>query len=203
MIEFGEIKIKYMLDIIQNFGYLGVFITIFLEIGFMIFPLPGDTLLFAMGIVAESGRLSYLYLMLISILASVLSGHVGYFIGTKINREMLLDNKIYKIKDHHLHKTEKFFEKYGFYAILFSRFVPIVRNFISQLMGIIKYDQHKFFWANLIASVIWPLIIITAGYLLGTMFPNLIVYAEYGMVAVLIILGFPVVHELWKNNRKK
>ncbi len=192
-----------MLDLIQQFGYMGVFVTIFLEIAFMIFPLPGDTLLFAMGIISESGMLDYKYLLLTTISASVISGHIGYFIGTKINREILLDNRIYKIKDHHLHKTEAFFEKYGFYAILFSRFVPIVRSFISQLMGIIRYDKKHFFWANLGASIIWPVIIISLGHLLGKMFPKLIVYAEYGMVAVLIILGFPVIHELWKNKSQK
>jgi membrane-associated protein len=189
-----------MLELIHHFGYLGIFTTIFLEIAFMIFPLPGDTLLFTLGIVSESGMLNYKFLLFISIFASFLSGHVGYFIGTKINRDILLDNKIYKIKDSHLHKTEKFFERYGFYAIMLSRFVPIVRNFISQLMGIIKYDKKHFFWANLLASIIWPLTIISLGYVFGKMFPKLIVYAEYGMVLVLFVLSFPVLHELWKNK---
>jgi membrane-associated protein len=191
-----------MLELIQQFGYIGVFFTIFLEIGFMVFPLPGDTLLFAMGILTESGSLSYLHLVLVTIFASVVSGHVGYQIGTYIDKETLLNNRIYKIKDAHLEHTEKFFEKYGVYAILFSRFVPIVRNFISQLMGIINYDKKKFFWANLGASIIWPLVVITLGYLLGRMFPNLIVFAEYGMVLVLVVLTLPLILE-WKNSRKK
>jgi membrane-associated protein len=191
-----------MLETIQHFGYLGIFLTIFLEIGLMIFPLPGDTLLFTTGIISMSGALDYKTLILVSVFASFLSGHLGYFIGTKINRNNLLNNRIYKVKEHQLSKTEKFFEKYGVFAILFSRFVPIVRNFISQLMGIIKYEKKHFFWANLGASILWPTTIITLGYLLGKMFPNLVVYAEYSMAVVLVILALPVIYEFWKTRKE-
>ena len=191
-----------MLESIQHFGYLGIFVTIILEVGLMIFPLPGDTLLFATGIMSESGVLNHGLLLLTAITASVIAGHIGYFIGTKIDREILINNRFYRIKDSHLHKTEKFFEKYGFYAIIFSRFVPIVRNFLSQILGIIQYDKKKFFIANLIASIIWPMVIINLGFVLGRMFPELIVYAEYGMVLVLVILCLPVVLDLLKKRRE-
>ena len=179
---------------------MGVFFTIIIEVGLMIFPLPGDTLLFATGILAQSNTLNYFNLLLVCIVASTISGHIGYFIGTKVDRDILLNNRIYKIKDHHLHKTEKFFEKYGIYAIIFSRFIPVVRSFISPVLGMIRYDKHKYFWANLLASIIWPLVVVTLGYALGSMFPDLIVYAEYLMIFILIVLIFPLLHELWKNK---
>jgi membrane-associated protein len=169
----------------------------------MVFPLPGDSLLFTTGIYSQIGLLNYTYVLFFSIISSTLGGHVGYFIGTKIDKETLINNRIYKIKDTHLARTEKFFEKYGFYAILFSRFVPIVRSFISQLMGIIKYDRHKFFWANLGASILWPGIITTAGYFFGKMFPNLITYSEYFMLAVIVALFYPIIHEFIKFRRNK
>lgn len=190
-----------MLEIIHDFGYLGVFLTIFLEVGLMIFPLPGDTLLFTTGILSDSGRLDYFTLLLVCTTASIISGHVGYFIGSKLDKETLLNNKIYKIKDSHLHKTEKFFEDYGIYAIIFSRFVPIVRNFLSQILGIINYDKRKFFIANIIASIIWPLVIVTAGKVFGRMFPNLVTYAEILMVIILVVLVLPFIVEFWKNKK--
>ncbi len=192
-----------MTEIIQHFGYPGIFIIIFLEIALMIFPLPGDTLLFTTGIFAQSGLMSYWLLVFIAFVASTISGHVGYAIGGKIDKKTLTDNRVYKIKEAHLDKTEKFFEKYGVYAIVFSRFVPIVRNFISQIMGIIQYDRKKFFWANLVASIIWPLTVISLGYFLGTMFPDLIVFAEYFMILVLIILLTPVLHEVWSSKKSR
>jgi membrane protein DedA with SNARE-associated domain len=68
-------------------------------------------------------------------------------------------------------------------------------------MGTINYDRRKFFWANLAASVIWPLTIITLGYLLGRMFPNLIKFAEMGMILVLVLLGIPVLLEFVKIKK--
>lgn len=190
-----------MIHTIHHFGYLGIFLTILLEIGFMIFPLPGDTLLFTTGIIAQGQMLSYPILLLVAISSSVLAGHVGYSIGTRIKRETLTNNRIYKVNPEYIEKTEQFFRDYGVYAILLSRFVPVVRNFISQILGIIKYDKKKFFWANAGASIVWPTIVVTLGYELGKMFPKLISYAEYGMLFVLIVLGFPVIKEVLKTKK--
>ena len=188
-----------MFELITSFGYTGIFLTILGEVGFMLFPLPGDTLLFSAGILVDSGNFNYFTLLIGCIISSWIAGHIGYFLGTLVNREILVNNKYYKIKDEHLHKTEKFFEKYGAWAIIFSRYVPVVRSFISQLLGIIKYDQKKFFWYNLIASIIWPFVIITAGLLLGKMFPNVIYYSEYVIAFLFILVSLPIIKEI-KNQ---
>lgn len=185
-----------MFELITSFGYTGIFLTIIGEVGFMIFPLPGDTLLFSTGILTDSGQFNYFLLLFVCFFASLIAGHIGYFIGTKIDREILINNKYYKIKDEHLHKTEKFFEKYGVWAIVFSRYVPVVRSFISQLMGLLKYDKKKFLIYNAIASFIWPFVVITAGMLLGKMFPNAIIYAEYIILFLFVLVSLPLVKEI-------
>lgn len=194
-----------MIHAIHHLGYIGIFITIFLEIGLMIFPLPGDTLLFTTGIMSNLKNgveiFNYPLLILTSFFASVVGGHFGYFIGTKINREQLVNNKYFKINDAHLLRTEKFFETYGAVAIIFSRFVPIVRNFISQILGILNYDKKKFAIYNTIASIIWPFMIITIGKVFGAMFPNLINYAEYAIAIVLVVLCYPVIKEVVKQRK--
>jgi membrane-associated protein len=110
-----------------------------------------------------------------------------------------LHNKFYRINEDHLLKTEKFFEKYGFWAIALSRFVPVVRNLISQLCGLIKYDKKKFFFANLLASIIWPLVIVTLGFYFGKMFPNLVRWAEVAMLFVVMIIALPFFFEVGKK----
>jgi membrane-associated protein len=188
-----------MFELISSFGYTGIFLTILGEIGFMLFPLPGDTLLFSAGILVDSGHFSYLPLLLGCFLMSLVGGHVGYYIGTLVDEDILLNNRYYKIKDSHLHKTKEFFTKYGAWAIIFSRYVPVVRSFISQLLGIIHYDKRKFFLYNLIASFIWPFVIITAGLLLGKIFPNVIYYAEYVIAFLFILVSLPLIKEI-KNQ---
>lgn len=185
-----------MFELISSFGYVGIFLTIFGEIGLMLFPLPGDTLLFSSGILTDLGQFNYFILLFGCILSSAVAGHIGYYIGTCINRDILINNKYYKIKDEHLRKTEIFFDKYGAWAIIFSRYVPVVRSFISPILGLIKYDKKKFFIYNLIASIIWPLIIITAGVVLGKMFPNAVYYAEYVVAFLFILVSLPVVKEI-------
>ncbi len=195
-----------MFDLIQHFGYVGIFLTIFLEVGLMLFPLPGDTLLFSAGIISDSGGFNYFIILIGCFISSVIAGHVGYQIGTLVNKETLINNKFFKVKDEHLHKTEKFFEKYGVYAIIFSRYIPVVRSFISQLLGLIKYDKQKFFIYNMIASFIWPFVIITAGRVFGKMFPNLVVYSEYVIAFLLALVSYPIFKEIFhqvKNRKKK
>ncbi len=194
-----------MFELIQHFGYFGIFLTIFLEVGLMLFPLPGDTLLFSAGIISDTNGFNYITLLFGSFVVSAMAGHVGYKIGTLVNKEILINNKYFKIKDEHLYKTEEFFEKYGIYAIIFSRYIPVVRSFISQLLGIIKYDKKQFFIYNMIASFIWPFVIITAGKVFGAMFPNLITYSEYVIAFLLALVSYPIFKEIFHQvkNRKK
>jgi membrane-associated protein len=194
-----------MFELIQTFGYTGIFATVFSEVGLMFFPLPGDTLLFSSGIMSDSGSFNYWVLLVGCFFFSLIGGLVGYFIGTKVNKEILINNKYFKIKDEHLHKTEKFFEQYGIYAIIFSRYVPVVRSFISQLLGMLNYDKKKFFIYNIVASFIWPFVIITAGKLFGKMFPNLVAYSEYVIAFLLALVSYPIFKEIFhqvKNRRK-
>ncbi len=190
-----------MLDAIHQFGYVGIFLTIFSEVGLMLFPLPGDSLLFTVGILSNEEVFSFYNLLLVTFLASAIGGHLGYFVGTKIDRDTLLNNKYYKVKDIHLSKTEKFFEKYGVWAIFFSRFVPIVRSFISQLSGMLKYSKTKFFFANLGASIIWPATLMLFGKTLGQTFPKLISYAELLVVAALVFFFIPIINELYRSRK--
>jgi membrane-associated protein len=190
-----------MFELISTFGYWGIFATIFGEIGLMLFPLPGDTLLFSTGILVDKGSFNYTHLLIGCFLASTIGGHVGYYIGTLVDEETLLNNKYYKVKDEHLQKTKKFFQQYGAWAIIFSRYVPAVRSFISQLLGIINYDKKKFFIYNIIASFIWPLFIITAGLFLGKMFPQAIYYAEFVIAFLFILVSIPLLKEIFHQTK--
>ena len=86
-----------MLHLIHNFGYLGIILTIFGEIGAMMFFLPGDTLIFGSGILASNGFINFYQVMFVIFLTSTLAGEFGYFVGTKINKHTLLTNKYYKV----------------------------------------------------------------------------------------------------------
>lgn len=192
-----------MLQIIHNFGYLGIIFTIFGEVGAMMFFLPGDTLIFGSGILSSNGLINFYICILVIFLTSAVAGEFGYYVGTKLTKHTLQHNKYYKVEPKYLEKTEKFFEKYGALAIIFSRFVPIVRNFISQICGTLKYDRKKFFIYNLLASFLWPTVTVSLGYYFGQTFPNLIRYMEMFMIVMVIIVALPFIFQIGKRIFRK
>lgn len=182
-----------MIETIHSFGYLGIFITIIIETGFFGFFLPADSLLFASGILVTTGRMNLIVLFSVVVVASVLGGHLGYYIGKTFGKDRIRHNNFFSIDEEHFHRAEVFFQKYGALAILVSRFTPIVRTFISPTLGIVRYDKYKFAMYNLIASLLWASSVILSGIVLGNMFPNLVHYLELIVIVGVVVACLPVV----------
>jgi membrane-associated protein len=183
-------------QIIHTFGPIGILLNMIGEIGLFLFPLPGDSLLFTLGILVESGKFTLSTVLSVSIVGSILGGHVGYFLGKKLGKEKIKHNKFLTIDELHFQKTVKFFEKYGAFAIIFSRFVPVVRTFISPTLGIINYNKYKFITYNAIASVIWPCTLIWLGIVIGRTFPDFIKYTEFIVLSAVLLFIIPIAYKV-------
>jgi membrane-associated protein len=194
-----------MIETIHSFGYLGIFVTIILEVGLMCFPLPADSLLFASGILVEAGKLDLTILFTVVVIASITGGHLGYFIGQKFGKERLKNNPIFTIDEAHFQKAHDFFDRYGAIAILVSRFIPIVRTFLSPTLGIVKYNKYDFALYNALGSLLWASIVILAGYFIGRIFPRLIDYVEIILILAIVVVAVPFVVEAIRRaiNKKK
>ncbi|MFZ1019620.1 MAG: DedA family protein, partial [Minisyncoccia bacterium] len=120
--------------LITTYGYLGIFVIIFLESG-LFFALPGDSLLFTAGLLASVYGFNLSFLIFIIFLATFLGGLGGYEIGVYLEklRTFSFFRKI--LKQEHINKAHQFFIKYGKSAIVFSRFVPVVRTFTPIVAG--------------------------------------------------------------------
>src|ERR1035437_9537500 len=125
--------------IISTYGYLGIFVIVFLESG-IFFALPGDTLLFTAGLLASVFSLQIFVLIPVIFVATFLGGVIGYEIGVHIER--LSHYAIFRriLKKEHLEKTHKFFDKYGRFTVIFSRFVPVVRTFVPIVAGVVRME---------------------------------------------------------------
>jgi membrane-associated protein len=192
-----------MTETIIAFGYAAIFINIVLEIGLFIFPLPADSLLFTAGILVEAGKLDLYILLSVVMVASIFGGHLGYYIGKKFGRERIKHNRFFTIDEAHLHRAERFFDRFGPLAIIVSRFVPIVRTLISPTLGIINYDKYKFATYNTIASVVWAVSIIWAGMVVGKMFPNFIKYTEFVVLTAVFVVSLPLIYPAVKKAFSK
>ncbi len=173
--------------------YLVSFLIIFSESGvFFLFFLPGDSLLFALGLLANQGSVSLVYLIPILIIAAILGNFVGYFLG-RLTRGGLEHGKyLPKVKQEHLDRAKIFYDKYGIYAILFARFIPIIRTFVPFFAGVVAMHKKVFSLWSIVGGIAWITIVTLAGYFFGKEF-NLQSVAYVGTFAIIAaVVATPV-----------
>jgi len=159
--------------IVTGLGTLGVVVTLFVEVGLLIgIVLPGDSLLFVAGLAAGTDalgfQLSLTALLVFCPIAAFLGSELGYYIGVRYGRSLFNrpDGRIFN--QERVRYAEHWFNRYGpGKAIIFGRYVPIVRTLMSPLAGILKMDKKRFTFWNALSAVIWTSSILIVGYLLG------------------------------------
>ena len=199
--------LETLLNQYQNWFYIILFLLIFIETGLVVMPfLPGDSLLFASGMLAAAfpDQLNiYLVLGLLwiaAILGDTVNYTIGKTLGTKLVTAKIFGKRI--IQDSAIEKTESFFQKYGSKTIVIARFVPIVRILAPFVAGVSKMHYGTFIKYNLIGGTIWVIGITLAGYFLGTI-P--IIKNNFEIVVMLIIAFslIPIIIEFIKSKTKK
>ena len=190
--------------LVNTFGlwtYALLFLIIFCETGLVIMPfLPGDSLLFAVGIVTATTHLSVHLMIFLLAFAAVLGDNCNYWIGHLFGEKLFSpDARI--LKTAHLEKTHQFFEKYGSKAIIIARFVPIVRTFTPFAAGMGAMPYRKFLTFSILAAFIWVGSIVYLGYF----FSNITFIQEnfsYFIITVILISVTPAIIEIIKKRRE-
>jgi len=186
-------------------AFWGAVAIIFAECGLLIgFFLPGDSLLFVVGIFIGSGfiTLNIWAAAAILALAAMLGNLTGYWIGAKAGPPMFdkPDSKIFKKE--YVDKTHEFFDKHGNRAIVLARFVPIVRTFITATAGVARMDFRRYFIYSAIGAVLWAAGLTIAGYFLGN-----IPWVKDNLEAMILLIVFvsiiPIIIEYIRHRRQK
>jgi membrane-associated protein len=183
---------------------------IFVECG-LFFPfLPGDTLLFAMGLFIGTDRVDIvpghhgvdLVVGLVLFVVAAFAGNVaGYEIGRKIGPRIYeRDGKL--LKREYLEQTATFFEVHGSKALVIGRFVPFVRTFITLVAGVTQMNRAKFLLWSAVGAVLWVSSITLLGYFLGRSFPWLGDNIDYVTIGLLLITVVPIAIELRRKRRR-
>ena len=184
---------------------------VFVECG-LFFPfLPGDTLLFALGLFIAGGKYQVLGVdnkaagLTIAIamltVAAFLGNVIGYEIGRKIGPP-LYDRDGRFLKRAHLDKTSAFFDKHGNKALVIGRFVPFVRTYITVIAGVTQMPRRRFLTWSAVGAVLWVVSIILLGYFLGETFPALGENIDYAVLVILAFSVIPFTYEYLKHRRK-
>jgi membrane-associated protein len=142
---------------------------IFVETGLLIgFFLPGDSLLFSAGLVAAArDDINIAFLVFTIFLAAFIGDQVGYVIGRKVGRPYLEKHKSKRMK-RMLERSERFYERYGWWSVVIARYIPWVRTFVSPIAGTVKMNYYKFLSANALGALLWGVGITLAGYYSGS-----------------------------------
>jgi membrane-associated protein len=194
------------------FIYLALAI-VFVECG-LFFPfLPGDTLLFALGLFIAGGTktgyttfglenkpVELVLAMIALVIAAFLGNVVGYEIGRKLGPPLYQrDGRILKKK--YFDQTGVFFEKHGNKALVIGRFVPFVRTYITVVAGVTLMERRRFFLWSFIGAVLWIASITLLGYFLGEAVPWLGENIDYVTIAILLFTVIPLAWEWWRHKR--
>lgn len=185
----------------SQFFWISVLI-VFVECGLLFPILPGDSLLFAIGLFINRGDIGINIVLACVILsiAAFLGNVAGYEIGRAIGTP-LYEREGRFIKKKYFDQTHVFFEKYGAKALVIGRFVPIVRTFITVVAGVGKMDRRHFFVWSGVGAVLWATSITLLGYFLGGIqfiHDNL----EAAVLLIVAISVLPMVFEYLRHRSK-
>ncbi|MCL2804236.1 MAG: VTT domain-containing protein [Micrococcales bacterium] len=150
---------------------VGVCIVVFAETGLMVgFFLPGDSLLFTLGVFIGTGKVGVpLWAACLAIaLCAVAGDQSGYWIGRLVGPKLFTkpDSKLFQPK--HIEKTNAYFARYGGRTIVIAQYVPIVRAFAAVVAGAGKMNYRHFCAFNIVAAFSWGIILPVLGFFLGS-----------------------------------
>ena len=149
-------------------GYAMLSGIVFAETGLLVgFVLPGDSLLFTIGVVAGAGELNLVVIILLLICASMLGDWSGYLLGRRAGPAIFNRPDSRFFKQEHLQRTRAFYEKHGGKTIIYAKFVPIIRTFAPFVAGVANMPYLRFLSFDIFGGVGWVISMTILGYLLG------------------------------------
>ena len=193
-----------------EFVWLSLLI-IFIECG-LFFPfLPGDTLLFSVGLFVATDELNLtsgpnLVGLLVACVAFTIAAFAGNVAGYEIGRAIgppvrRHDGRV--VKKEYIDRTVEFFEKHGSSALVIGRFVPFVRTYVTLVAGVSEMNRVKFWLWSAVGAALWVATLVSAGYFLGSAFPGLGSKLDVVILALLAVSVIPVAYEWWKHRRQQ
>lgn len=210
LLDFVSKPDQVLLAIIEkyhNWVYVFLFLIIFAETGLIIASflmpfLPGDALIFTIGLLAQEGSLNIYLVIPLLIFAAILGDNVNYYVGKRFGDYIMNSEKDFFIKKKHLEKAKDFFDKNGKNSIIIARFVPVIRTIVPFLCGSTKVKYSTFLSFSMIGAVLWVGVIGLLGYNLGRIQwvkDNL----DFMIWGIIILANIPLIKQLLFSKKKE
>ena len=201
---------EFIINIMNSYGYIGVFLLILIENIFP--PIPSELILLFGGFMTTYTKLNIIGMIISSTLGSLIGALLLYKIGTIFSKEklkILISGKlgrVLKLKNRDIDNANKWFTNKGKKTVFFGRFIPLIRSIISIPAGINKMNISKFITYTLLGSAIWNLVLIILGHIVGRNWKVILkIFKLYSCFALLLlfILLIILIIKLYKNKSKE
>ena len=183
-------------------GYAALFAIVFAESGLLVgFFLPGDSLLFTIGVVAGAGKLPVVGTIAMLTAASILGDGSGFLLGGSLGYSLFKNDKSRIFRREYLDRTHEFYERHGGKTIIYAKFVPIIRTFAAFIAGVGKMSYRRFLAFNVFGAAGWVTSMVTLGYLLGNI-PIVRTNFEKFVLLIIAVSLLPALLQIMKSRKK-
>ena len=200
----------WIIEIMNQFGYLGIFLLIAIENIFP--PIPSEVILLFGGFMSTYTNMNIVGIIIASTLGSLVGAYALYFISKIFNKERLKKivrgkiGKVLRLKEKDIDMADEWFDKKGNKTVFFCRFIPIVRSLISIPAGMSEMPLGKFTLYTVVGSLIWNTVLSIAGQTVGANWESILaIFEQYSHIAaiVLVILGVGAIVWFYSKKRTK
>jgi membrane protein DedA with SNARE-associated domain len=201
--------INIITSLVSSYGYLGLFIAAFAETIFP--PIPSEVIFPLAGFVGFKSNFTYFETFVMAVCGAVgatIGAVLIYFISLKIGRIAIIKiGKYVFVSERKIESAEKWFEKYGIYAVFLGRMAPGVRELISVPAGIAKMPIGKFTIFTFLGSLVWSIALVFSGYFLGNSWDKLSeslskYFPVLSALTIGILTGIVIFYLIRKKKRK-
>lgn len=189
--------------IIEYGGLILLLTVVFIENGlFFGFFLPGDSLMFAAGLLCATGVLNHSFELVISsiFLTAVVGNMFGYYFGKKAGQSLYTRKDTFFFRKSHIRIAEAYYEKHGMKTLIVGRFLPVIRTFAPIVAGLIAMRFSSFMLANILGAAAWVGSLVSLGYYLGHVWPDAEKNLGYIILLLILITAIPVIRTYWANR---
>lgn len=182
-------------------GYAMLAAIVFAETGLLVgLFLPGDSLLFTVGVVAGAGELDIVRICAVLAFMSIAGDQSGYFLGKRTGPAIFRRPDSLVFKQEYVKRTQAFYEKHGGKTLIYAKFVPIVRTFAPFMAGVGRMRYARFLSFNVWGGLGWVLSMTLAGFYLGNV-PIVRHNFEKVVIGIVLVSVLPMLLHYLKSRK--
>jgi membrane protein DedA with SNARE-associated domain len=193
--------IKFIVDTVAEWGYIGIFVMMFLESSF--FPFPSEVAMIPAGYLASAGKMNLFIAIATGTAGSLAGALFNYFLAIKYGRSFLIKfGKYFFITEETIDKVEQFFKDHGHISTFSGRLIPAVRQYISFPAGLARMNIKEFSLYTVLGAGIWTTILVLLGYFVGKNEDLIHQYTKEITILVLIVLSIGIGFYIYRHKKK-